>query len=63
MVVPVRAKPSQSATTEQTPPTDNQGSYPAEISRDQFVWLQERAEERRREWVAHAQSLACNPKP
>jgi len=49
MVTPVRAKPSQSATTEQTPPTDNQGSYPAEISAEQFTWLQERAAQRRRD--------------
>ncbi len=62
MVTPVRAS-SQVAEIEQpSTPSEDQGSYPAEITREQFVWLQERADARRREWAAHAASLACNQK-
>jgi hypothetical protein len=63
MTVPVRATPSQVA--EANPPSggdENVGSYPAEITRDQFVWLHERAATRRLEWAEHARNLACNQK-
>ena len=63
MVTPVRATPSQVVDVERpTDSTENQGSYPAEIGRDQLNWLQECAEEQRRQWAKHAQSVACNPK-
>jgi hypothetical protein len=63
MVAPVRASPSQVVEAERPAnATENHGSYPAEITRDQFVWLHERAVERRLEWAAHAQSLAHKQK-
>lgn len=63
MTTPVRAAPGQ-VVNAGTPPTDggDQGSYPAEITADQFAWLQERAAQRRQRWAEHARSLACNPK-
>jgi hypothetical protein len=63
MAAPVKATASQ--VVEANPPSteaDNQGSYPAEISREQFDWLQERAAAHRRRWEEHAHSMACNQK-
>lgn len=39
-----------------------QGSYPNEITADQFAWLNERAAARCKRWADHASSLACNQK-
>jgi hypothetical protein len=63
MTTPVRATPGQ-VVNAGTPPSDggNHGSYPAEITPDQFAWLNERADARRQEWAQHARSLACNQK-
>jgi hypothetical protein len=63
MTTPVRAHPGQ-VVNAGTPPTDgeHQGSYPSEITADQFAWLQERAAQRRQQWAEHARSLACNQK-
>jgi hypothetical protein len=63
MTTPVKADPGQ-VVNAGTPPTDggNQGSYPADITPDQFAWLQERAAARREQWAVHARTLACNQK-
>jgi hypothetical protein len=63
MTTPVRANPGQVVTTS-SPPTDgeNVGTYPADITPDQFAWLQERAASKRERWAEHARSLACNHK-
>jgi hypothetical protein len=63
MTTPVRATPGQ-VVNAGTPPIDggNLGSYPAEITADQFAFLQERAAALREQWAEHAQSLACNQK-
>lgn len=63
MVTPVRARPGQVVDAGLVPAeTENQGSYPAEITQDQFDWLQERAAAHRKRWADHAKSLACNQK-
>lgn len=63
MTTTVRATPGQ-VVNAGSPPTDgdNQGSYPAEITKDQFDWLQERAAARRLQWAEHARNLACDQK-
>jgi hypothetical protein len=63
MTTPVRATPGQ-VVNAGTPPTDggNLGSYPAELTADQFAWLHERAAQTRLRWAEHAQALACNQK-
>lgn len=62
MAAPVRANSGQIVEAKPAASSDNQGSYPAEITQEQFAWLQERAAQRRREWAEHAQSWACNQK-
>jgi hypothetical protein len=63
MATPVRAKPGQVAAGQQPPSDgDNQGSYPAEITRDQFDWLHDRAAAHRQRWTEHAAALACKQK-
>lgn len=63
MTTPVRAAPGL-VVNAGTPPIDggDHGSYPADLTPDQFAWLQERAAARRQEWAEHARSLACNHK-
>jgi hypothetical protein len=63
MTTPVRAAPGQ-VVNAGTPPTDGgaQGSYPGEITQDQFAWLHERAAQRRQQWAEHAECLARNQK-
>lgn len=63
MAGPVKATPSQVVDAQQpaTAPVD-EGSYPAEITADQFAWLEERAVERRCLWTKHASSLASKQK-
>jgi hypothetical protein len=63
MTTPVRAQPGQ-VVNAGTPPSDggDQGSYPSEITADQFAWLHERAAQRRQQWAEHERSLACNQK-
>jgi hypothetical protein len=39
---------------------ESQGSYPREITRDQFDWLQERAAANRKRWAEHARALVCD---
>jgi hypothetical protein len=62
MSAPVRAGDGQTVATPQVQADQNQGSYPAEITRDQLDWLRQQADERRREWIAHAESVAHNHK-
>jgi hypothetical protein len=62
MVAPVRARPGQTVSTPSPPSDEDQGSYPAEITREQFEWLQERAAQHRRRWAEHKAALACNQK-
>jgi hypothetical protein len=62
MVTPVRATPSQVVELEKPCQPENLGSYPDEITKEQFDWLHARAAERRRRWTEHAQSVALNQK-
>lgn len=56
-IVSVRAYPAQ-VVNAGSPPTNggDQGSYPDEITPDQFEWLKERAAQRRERWAEHARS-------
>jgi hypothetical protein len=62
MVPPVRATPSQLVELERSVREEAEGSYPDEITRDQFVWLQERAAARRQRWAEHAATVARTQK-
>jgi hypothetical protein len=62
MVTPVRASTLVADVEQPSVAPENQGSYPAEITSEQFTWLQERAAAHRRRWAEHAASLACNQK-
>lgn len=54
---PVRANP-QNIVKRPAPAVENQGSYPEEITKDQFDWLQKRAAALRKEWEEHARSCS-----
>lgn len=61
MATPVRATPGQ--IVDVGGPSldgDNQGSYPAEITREQLDWLRERAAARRCRWDEHAAKAGPN---
>ena len=63
MAGPVKGTPSQVVDTRQpSTASEHEGSYPAELTADQFAWLQERAAELRRRWAKHAASLASKQK-
>lgn len=63
MATPVKATPNQVVEANSPTASENQGSYPEEITLEQFDWLHERAAARRKRWTEHAKSLAGNQKP